>query len=195
MSYDLLILRQEKGSETIEEIPNELIISALNENPYTQKDEDGFWEYERDGVGFAISFDDEEAASDHVMVHFSYSSPKPELIYRMAAGFSIGLAERLGAKAADPQMDEYLSSENMEDGIKCCLESFQMFEEHAMRRVQEGEHIIIGPRRAVLRSMYRQGAKSRRKAGFKIWHIVIIVAIALAVMLLARLIRTGTFYL
>lgn len=178
---------RENEDETIEEIPNESILSALNQHPHVQRDEDGFWEYDRESIGFAISFDEDEDTNDHIMVHFPYSIPRPELTYSLAVEFSLWLAQQLGAKVADPQLDEYLSPENIEDGVNSCLEAFRMFEEHAIRRVRKGEITIVGPRRAVLTSMHYLKAGIHEKPDRTPLYIFILIAIFIAIMVLRRL--------
>ena len=184
MSYDILIAKENREGEPVEEFSTQLILSVLHEHPNVRKDEYGLWEYDDGGMGFAISFDQEKPSNGDIHIWFLYSSPEPALTYRHAADFSLWLAEKLDAIVYDPQLGKYITSEDAEEGIQRCLELFGRFERHALRRVQEGERIIIGPRRAALESMYKQGAKSREKARFKLWKFLLIIALAV---LIARL--------
>jgi hypothetical protein len=185
MSYDILTVKENKEGEPVEKFSTQLILSALQEHPNVRKDEYGLWEYEDKGMGFAISFDEEKPSNSDIHIWFSYSSPEPALTYRLVAEFSLWLAEKLNATVYDPQLGKYITSKNTKEGVRRSLELFGRFERHALRRVQEGERIIIGPRRAVLESMYKQGAKSREKAGFKLWKFLLIIVLAV---LIARLV-------
>jgi len=137
------------------------------------------------------------------MVFFPYSAPKPEVIYRLAAEFSLFMAKELGARVYDPQLGKYIDSDDINIGTKRCEEAFGQFERHIADLVDEqgkdkyiiiGQDTVVGPghRQARLREMYRRGLRSRDKARFKIWHIILVVIIAMALMLVVRLIRTGS---
>lgn len=188
MSYDLLIVKGfDEDDEPVGAILNKQVLSALEEHPDVGKNEHGLWEYRDESIGFAISLDDEASSSREVVIFFPYSCPHPEITYRLAAEFSIWLAEKLKAKAFDPQLGKYLSSEDVESGVDCCVKSFRMVEQHALHRARNGEHVITGSRRALLRSMYLRGTPKRREAGFKIWHIVFVVIFALLITRLGRM--------
>jgi hypothetical protein len=59
MSYDILIVKENKEGEPVGEFSTQLILAALQEHPNVRKDKYGLWEYNHEGMGFAISFDED----------------------------------------------------------------------------------------------------------------------------------------